>query len=425
MRINDIELENLDDSNSLFFIRIRGKKSYFNSVYGERFLGLLPNVAKYPTISEYRKDADVYIDLRSVNRDYLTETEFRALESLCSEGEIISRCRGLRAIPLVESRKLIARCFLFFNQFYADNPSVKYIVMGAIDNYVMHLMYLVGSSLNIHFVPVTGSFMSPAYNLISLKGELNEVKGDTAALSPDELKKFINGSLSQTPRPKALRIARGLLYDYLSYKYRYIFRYLLQHKCMGSLEYEDRFAPFLAGFKSIRQLRAYRHFRKEIDSSSGKPLVYVPLHWYPEATTDYWVNDHFHSAYYTSLFSTLQFLKEQDFEVIVKEHPHFAFKRELWPFDELHRLGVQVLSPWVKTSDIFDAVESVVVWNGSTGVEALVYGCDVYTVTNSYYGDGILPCLSEIVRDAARSADKGKMIESIVKRVAKTSISTQ
>ena len=118
--------------------------------------------------------------------------------------------------------------------------------------------------------------------------------------------------------------------------------------------------------------------------------AYIPLHWYPEATTDYWIKSLYHVDYFSSVMNTIDTLQKCGYEVFAKEHPHFLLSRESSFYISLKNKGCHLVSPFVCTKKVFDNVDLVVVWNGSTGIESLLYGKDTKKVVNSYYGDGLV-----------------------------------
>lgn len=423
MVFNGLHLENLEDHEVLFFIRIRGKKSYFNDVYGAKFLSLFKSVKSYRCISEYSKDADFHIDLNSVPRDYLYEHEYNALIKLSSIDEIIKRCRGLRAISYEEASKLIARAYLFFEKFYDTHRHLKLVVTGAIDNYVMDLMVSVGESKGVHFIGLTGSLMSPEYQLSTVRGELS----DWSNVDADEMDAFkdkIISNINGCGVPSLKKLIFSNLYNYASYHYRFVVRYLFKYKLLNRLEYEYRFAPFLYGFKSIKQIFAAFKYLKDDEHvfSKQEKKVYIPLHWYPEATTDYWMHSLYHVEYLASVLNTVRLLQEKGYTVYAKEHPHFLLARESSFYKALKEQGCLLISPFVCTKKMFDQMDLVVVWNGSTGIEALLFNKTVYKVVNSYYGDGLIPDLNSSVNlNESVETDAQKIAEKCIEKVYKSS----
>ena len=125
------------------------------------------------------------------------------------------------------------------------------------------------------------------------------------------------------------------------------------------------------------------------DNSDAVKTAYIPLHYVPEATIDYWVHDEFEYDYERSLYHAVDKLTENGFRVVAKEHPAFQLSRNFSFYKELKRKGVILVSGSVPTKVLFEQSDVVVVWNGSTGIEAALYGKPVVRVCNSYYGDGL------------------------------------
>ena len=422
MNFNNLDLSKLTDEEVLFFIRIRGKKSYFNMVYTQPILDIFNGLRKYRCISEYTKDADVHININSVEKDYLSESEFKLFSEIIDINDLILRCRGLRGSTYEDAKKLIYRTFLFFVKFYSSNKKLKLIVTGAIDNYVMDIMNRVGLYYGIKFMGVTDSFMSPQYKLITTKGESTVFSTPSESDVKDMLRKIYQTALSPIV-PKKNKAIKSALYDIGSYIYRYIVRYVYKHKILGRLEYEYRFAPLLYKCKSIGQVFAIRHLKskKEFTPVDGVRYAYIPLHFYPEATVDYWIDHSYHVEYLSSVLDTIDKLQKKGFEVVVKEHPAYYLGRTPEFYKKIKAKTDLLLSPFISTKEIFKNIELVVVWNGSTGIEAIVNRKPVVKVTNSYYGDNLIQSLDEI--DDVKIPNEKTGLE-VVKKVLESSFRT-
>lgn len=419
MLFKGIDLKAVSDEEVLFFIRIRGKASYFNEVYSQSFLSQFDGVKEFRCISEYPKDADVHIDLNSVERDFLSQEEQLRFDTLINILDVIRRCRALREISFVRSKKLIYRCYIFFSRFFEKNKNVKLIVMGTIDNYVMDVMERVGSNYGVVFLAVTGSFLSPQYNLISVRGEKNDYRAPSEEEVDSVFEKISNTKLSPMA-PNKKRALKAAAYDYSSYLFRYAIRYLFKYKILGRLEYEYQFAPLFKKFCSLDQILATRRLRLESDipERSNKKIAYIPLHYYPEATTDYWINDSFHVDYLTSVVDTIHKLRDYGFLVVVKEHPAFYLARFSKFYERIVEAGATLLTPFISTKQVFSIVDLIVVWNGSTGIEAIVHGKPIVKVTNSYYGDEIIRDLDSAGDFPVVSTEEGK---EVVRKVLESS----
>jgi hypothetical protein len=393
MIFQGIALSELTTEEVLFFIRIRGKKSYFSQVYTPALLDLFKSLESFRCISEYKRDADVHINLNAVERDYLTQDELKIYNELIDTEDVIKRCRGLRAIPYSESTKLINRAFLFFYKFYSENKTLKLIVTGTVDNYVMDIMHKLGQFFDVKLLGVTGVFLHE-YRLMTIRGEISCLNPPAEA----ELERVycnIERGVKSSMTPKRSKAILSALYDLSSYYYRILVRFLFFYKIQKKLAYEYRFAPFMGKFNSINQLFAIRYLKKTIRfKEMDKKIAYVPLHYYPEATIDYWIENHM--EYELSVIQTVIELQKRGFNVLVKEHPAFYLSRKKHFYQKMIELGVSLLSPFILTKQILNKIDLVVVWNGSSGIEAMVSNKPVVRVTNCYYDDGSIPHLEDV-----------------------------
>lgn len=419
MLFKGIDINSISDEEVLFFIRIRGKKSYFNNVYTQSFLSQFTGVKEFRCISEYTRDADVHIDLNAVERDLLTQEEYDEFNMVVDILDVIRRCRALREISFERSKKLIYRCFIFFSRFFAENHQLKLIVMGTIDNYVMDVMERVGSKYGVVFLSVTDSFLSPQYKLITVRGERNNYRSPSDEEVNAVFEKISNTKLSPMA-PNKKKALKAAFYDFFSYLFRCVIRYFFKYKVLGRLEYEYQFAPLFKKFCSLDQLRATKYLRSQAQfpANSDLKIAYIPLHYYPEATTDYWINDSFHVDYLGSVVDTVRRLCSMGFIVLVKEHPAFYLARFSRFYEQIQQAGATLLTPFISTKEIFAKSDLVVIWNGSTGVEAIVNGKPIVKVTNSYYGDDIIQEFDKALMFPIVPKEKGK---EVVRKVLESS----
>lgn len=422
MKFNGLDLAHLTDDQVLFFIRIRGKESYFSRVYTKKFLKNFASINKFRTISEYKKDADVHINLTAVERDWLTEAETKIFNQIFNIDNVVLRCRGLRDSNYMFARKLVFRAFLFFQNFYLANPNIKLIVSGTVDNFVMDVMHQLGRYYGIQFIGVTDSFMSPEYKLITVRGESSVFGNPTEDEVRNLYERIRQTALSPSLPSRGKAIWRAF-YALASYIFRLTIRHFFYYRIQGKLAYEYVFSPLLKGFSSLDQLLALRYLRTKsgLRLEKGKRYAYIPLHYVPEATTDYWIDDLYHVDYLASVLNTTRYLQTEGFEVLVKEHPAFYLARSSDFYKLLESQGCQILTPFITSVDVFAMVDLVVVWNGSTGIEAIVHGKPVVKVTNSYYGDGIIPELSVAAKLPIPTEEMGLRV---VKKVLESSFRT-
>lgn len=414
----------LVDDEVLFFIRIKGKSQYFNLFYPDSFMNEFKNLKSFRTISEYKKNADVVIDLTKYKVTDLAFEDYEFIDNNFNCDEIIKRCRGLRAIPNFEAKNLIYVCCKFFLEFYKSNPQLKLIVSGTVDNYVMDIMVKLADYFNIKCIGIANFFLVPKYKLITKYGEANNFREP----SKSEVSEVLEGLLKSKSSPLAISKTRAFFNafrHFISFYYRFVIRYCYYYKIKRNLGYEYRFAPYLKAFNSLSQLVYSNSFYNKLDISFLKNnrdnLVYVPLHCFPEATMDYWTDHPDKANYYDYMIRVITFFNERNIIVVLKEHPAFYLSREIEFYRSVKKFpNVIILNPFVKTKSVFDQIKNVIVWNGSTGVEAIISDKNVYCVTESYYSSFKIPhytSFGEIKHFT--TVEKQQLVEAILKSTLK------
>jgi hypothetical protein len=124
---------------------------------------------------------------------------------------------------------------------------------------------------------------------------------------------------------------------------------------------------------------------RELVARTGRPVVYLPLAYFPESTIDYWVRDTRILRYEDLTIEMIRTLA-RDYVVVVKEHLHMmgcrdsAFYRRLRA--EAHVVSVH---PHEYSNDVLAASNAVVLGAGSVGVEATIRDKPVLSYCDSSY----------------------------------------
>jgi len=392
----NLDLSSLRENEVVFFIRIRGKKSSFKAFYPPNFLRKFSKITHFRTISEYKKDADFYIDLKKYDYRDISFQEKLLIQKILPIPEIIIRCRGLRSISYHEAYILVFRCAKFFIEFFKINK-IKLLVGLCVDNYVTDIMFRFCDYYNIKILSTTDYLFYPKYKLLTKYGEHNNYRSP----SSEEIEFIYNSLLNKQKSPLAIskiKSIKNAFWDFGSFYYKYFFRYLLGHKILKNISYEYKFAKYFKKFYCLGQLKGIFYLKKlDLNKIKNKSkYVYVPLHYYPEATIDYWTDSCEKFNYYCQLFDVIKFFEEKNITLLIKEHPAFFLAREVWVYKEIKKYSNTILvSPFVSTQDILDVVDDIVVWNGSTGIESIILNKNIYITTESYYSNKKLPHYTE------------------------------
>ena len=380
---NDLKLSELKGTDVLFFIRIRGQKSFFKNFYTDGILKLFPNIEDHETISEY-PNANIYINLNKVKLHNFTYSDYEIINKVIDFPEISHRERVFRRSSLLDSKRQILLCAKFFIDLFS-NSKPKLMVIPVVDNYVLDILVRVAGHYNI---PVMGvcNFFIKGYKRLTVYGERNIVRTP----SIDEVQGVLNDLLAVKPSFMANNRKRAVLnylYNLLSYSYRFVSRYLIGYKMLGKLSYEHKYVNKFTSspFKNF----AFGVFDNvNLEHIDRTKSIYMPLHWHPEATVDYWVADYNDSDYISSLLQVIAFFEEINVQVIIKEHPacYLQRSREFYKLLKSYA-NVKILQPYVLTQDVIKYIDNVVVWTGTSGIEMAMNDKNVFIVTENYYSD--------------------------------------
>lgn len=385
-------LKSLKQNEVLFFTRFTKDKKTFFELYYSKILKYFDDFQSYQTISEYKSKNSIYIDLYKYLNEELTPQEQVILERVLNYNEVISRCRGLRVISHSESIRLINSCTKFFINFFKEN-NYKLIVSIGVDNYVTDIMTKVGQYYGVKSYGIANFFLYPKYQLMTVYGENNDIRTP----SNDEVEDIYNFLSEANASPLAFSRGKALRFVtrvFISYYYRYIVRYLIKYKIFGNIEYEYRFAKHMKLFHNLFQIFNFRFFDKvnlENLKYSSEKYVYMPLHFYPENTIDYWTNVPIESSYLEEILRVIKHFESKGVTVVLKEHPAFYLSREIHFYKKIkENKNVKLLAPFVTTQTVLKYIKNVVVWNGSSGVEAIFLGAKVSVVCENYYSKDLI-----------------------------------
>ncbi len=389
MKLNTIE--NINIETSLLFIR-NTKKDYHVDTYFPKKLA--EDLKKLKTISEYR-NGDYYIDYFNVKLEALDYEDWDIIEKIINFEEVILRCRGLRTKSFEDAKILVIKASKFFIDFFCTNSNIKNIYSTVVDSFIMDVMFRVAAFYDVNVISyvrffVPGYFRVTRYgeNLVVRKSQTQEVQNLVNKLKSDE-KSFMAISLN-----KRIRI---VVPQYFKNKFKYLFFYLILNKMFSRKEWRYQFSDYNRGVNNLFQLFAFKYFRKSSNIDFNSNSILIPLHYYPEATVDYWVKDRYYADYENTVFEVISYLSSLGYNIIVKEHPAFVFQRKMEFYSRVSSLSnVQFVNPYESTQQLLKKLEKVIVWTGSSGIEALVRGKEVYVVTENYYSDNLLPNYKEL-----------------------------
>lgn len=359
-------------------------------------------------VREYFKKVYVpmFDSLKEIEVDYVTNFPTKGMHNIrdpfnallqtpvplqfkLDEDDIIRRCRLLRNVE----RKLAVQMLR------AMQSTMERIMDGShhlmfgpmVDDYITHLMVLVAQRRGIRYFGINGSYFD-GVTQVTLGSNGAPVKVRTASAA--EAQRYLDKISSADFRQNYLQ---PTAHDFVSHAKR-VLRYhakmlvfpLLKQYRRDPLNYHYIVQPFLGQAKSLLNHVDEGYFHTDWEQQiqqSKDPLVYIPLGYIPEATTDYWIQDASWIDYENKVLELAQFLSKR-FKVIVKEHVHMLGIRDKRFYRALASLeNVVSVPPTVNSNRLLLTYRPVMfIGGGSAGVEATIRNIAVVSFCgNSYW----------------------------------------
>ncbi len=363
-------------------------------------------INSFTTISEYKGSGDVYIDLKKISLNDIDIEDYNIINKVIDIDDVMIRERCFRsAYDYYEARDLIIKCSKYFLDLF-KGKKWKLIIGQPVDNYVMDIMTRIAKYYGLYYYGIC-KFIYNDYVRITTKGEINKIR-NIEIKEAIELRKRLSNFEKNIFDNKKVKIYKDTFINYIKYKIKLLYQYYFLHKILGKLEYDYMSTKVQVHTKSlINCIRSIKLFNKyiPIKNKKNRKVIYIPLHYFPEGTTEYWIHDKKKCTYYPELYYVIKLLSQHGFEVYIKEHPAQYLKRD---FKYLYKLAeiknVTILSPFITPKKIIDTINNVLIWNGTTGLEFLAHRKNVYKACEGFYTDKI-PDIHELIKNGNKTSD--------------------
>jgi hypothetical protein len=336
-------------------------------------------------ISEFQNDSDINL-MKIFYQNYHGENTLRDIASIPVDAEDVRlRCRVLRNISKDQGTRMIVSAWQAISQIL-DKTNPDYVLSITVDSYVVDLLARACRLRNIKFIgisncPVTG------YALVSERGEHNIVRDP----SPDEVDAALKSMLSDDFKPKYILGSKpysALVHFQRALRYRVkelVYWFMMRR---DPLNYNLMSLHYAADRKELLGFRVERYFTKDADrrwQTSSLPKLYLPLHFVPEATVNYWTNNVELIDYENVLTKVLDILNE-NYAIAAKEHPAAMgtrtanFYRQLLTYK-----NVTLIHSNFSSHELIRTSDAVLTWTGTVGLEAALRGKAVIVLGDPYY----------------------------------------
>lgn len=372
------------------------------------------SASKITSVSEYF-NGDFRIDMNDTSQDYSWQTQ-QFIDCELNLQKIMVRDRLLRNITFKEALILVRRAV---GKVLAVLEQQKYdaLVVYPVDNYITDILIQIAQSKNIPYYGVCNFFL-PDYKRQTVYGEHNPVRIPDSVEVECVLQQLQNSfrSYMAPSRGKAIKSA---VVRYIKYKARYPLFYLLGYKVFRRNEYDLMCTPYITTVRSFLNFFVERHFTSVGRIDFKKKTILVPLHYFPEATIEYWCGNLSQVEFEDMLLCEINQLSERYEQIILKEHPVSVYNNPSSFYKRLlNNPKVVLIDPFVSTNKLLEYVDVLGCWTGTAGIEALVNNKKVeFFSTDSYYQQAMNICPENIKYDgkAISISDPAIFVEEILK----------
>lgn len=304
-----------------------------------------------------------------------------------TEADVIARCRLLRHIDRAQAQRMVhAMAHVLGAELDRIRPQA--VLCHWVDEYVTHLLSILAERRGARFIGYAYSYFPGLAQLVA--------RADGTALNvrtPTELE--VAAALQViSERDFRQNYAQALVYS-RAHHVRRVGRYLLK-RCVFALKarlerdpWNLHYAvtPYIVERRSISDYPSSRLFTSDWNEAvqqarKSKPdamVIYLPLAYFPESTTDYWIENTSILQYEDKVLEICRTLASNAL-VVVKEHVHMLGCRRPSFYARLNEIaGVVNVHPSEISNKVLVASDAVIVGGGSVGVEAVIRGKPIFS----------------------------------------------
>lgn len=299
--------------------------------------------------------------------------------------EVRLRCRLLNKLPRSKAQRMMACAWQAINEIL-DEVEPQFILTMTIDSYVMDLLARAAKLKGIRFLGVSNCPI-PGYSLVSERGEHNVVR-KPSDIEVDQVKKAI---LSDDFKPKYMIGDKD--YSLLGHAKRVAYFKLKRglnwlQRIKDPYNYNIMVLPYAADKKRFRDCLINRYFdsdplAKWVDSD--RPRLYIPLHFVPEATVNYWTPNLEFIDYENVLLEAVGLLSDR-YSIIAKEHPAAIGTRDASFYRRLKSIpNLSLVHADFHSIALIEKCDAVLTWTGTVGFESVLRNKKCILLGHPYY----------------------------------------
>jgi hypothetical protein len=366
--------------NALVYTR-RRMSTFFHKVATRTFEGSITYCSDWPRLERVNLMDRFYEHYRSGRP--CGELEVNSIP------EIICRCRLLRRLPHAQAVAMVHAMASAIVDLI-DRARPTYLLTLFADNYVTDILIKLCRGRGIRTAEIGAGVIRNTI-LLSAYGEYNKARDPSA----EEIDEAISSLMQKNGRVTyAIDFDGYTLRGHIRNVGFWWTRSLLYatFRSLGHCPLNFKFlvdSPRIGqGHKSLLNYPAMFYFHSDWErriGSSTKPLLFIPLAFTPEASTDYWLHDVRFIEYERFMGELCEYLARQ-YQIVVKDHWAMLGQREVSFYQRLGSIPDAVMvPPAVNSRAVMERVDRVLVGAGTAGIEAALRGKRVVTLCVPYY----------------------------------------
>jgi hypothetical protein len=310
------------------------------------------------------------------------------------ENDIVIRCRMLRRLDRETAGDLVHAMAISLGA-HLDRERPDTIFSQLTDEYVTHLLALLAARRGINTTQICYAYFPDRMQFFDFS--YGVAREGLSSPAPSEVRAVLE-KLKEIEHRQDYHLRAAYSFPrHLKLVLRYFVKKLV-FATYGFFERDPWYVhyaiiPYVAERRRIADFPPGGLFQSDWESAldrakrAGKLIVYMPLGFHPESSTDYWIADRRFARYIETIITVIQsFSSRDDVCFAVKEHVHMLGMRGNGVYRALKALpNVISIPPLVYSNRVLQRSDCVLVGTGSVGIEAMVHDTPVFSFSDTCY----------------------------------------
>jgi len=303
--------------------------------------------------------------------------------------EMIIRCRYLRVIPRAKALILAEAAYFAWKRILLEN-NYDFVIHQPIDSFVLDALERSANDLGIPSLHPTATMLTGALRFTSRGEVIGRVPDQHDEAKLQEIESFMLKEnfkpdwLFGADSPAKSTILKRTFIDTAKIPAYALYRLLSQDAYSFSFAKHKYQRGRMFGTLD-RYFTAMKMERVSVKSLPSE-FVFIPLQFYPEASTDYWIPETAMINHHKNVLSIAKAISKE-IPVLIKEHPIALGRRPAAFMKELFSLPNVFLAPTLSPAGQIVKKASLVVGHGSSSMfQAMIMQRPVMFLGTPYYG---------------------------------------